>query len=119
LKLIPFDRLKPDKGINYCRDHIRRKVKAGEFPKPIELSDRRIAWREDEIDEWLASRPRRDSSSPPEEAGAALQTVDGAETGEFGASPNPRARARQAATPPAPSSTKKGRRDARSGAAGR
>ena len=59
LKLISFDRLKPEKGINYCRDHLRRKVKAGEFPEPVALSDRRIAWREDEIEAWLASRPRR------------------------------------------------------------
>ena len=58
LKLISFDRLKPEKGIDYCRDHLRRKVKAREFPQPVALSDRRIAWREDEIDAWLASRPR-------------------------------------------------------------
>lgn len=71
MKLIPFDRLKPDKGIDYCRDHLRRKVKAGEFPTPVSLSDRRIAWREDEIDDWLASRPRRDNGAPPPESGCA------------------------------------------------
>jgi predicted DNA-binding transcriptional regulator AlpA len=65
MKLISFGRLKPEKGIDYCRDHLRRKVKAGEFPKPVALSDRRIAWREEEVDEWLASRPRRDSAGPP------------------------------------------------------
>ena len=80
MKLIPFDRLKPDKGINYCRDHLRRKVKGGAFPKPIELSDRRIAWREDEIDDWLASRPRRNSgdrlvTSPPLERGSASPKI--------------------------------------------
>jgi hypothetical protein len=64
LKIIPFDRLKPEKGIDYCRDHLRRKVKAGEFPKPVELSDRRIAWLEDEIDDYLASRPRRNGGPP-------------------------------------------------------
>jgi predicted DNA-binding transcriptional regulator AlpA len=63
LKLISFDQLKPAKGIDYCRDHLRRKWKAGEFPKPVALSDRRIAFREDEIDNWLASRPRRDSTA--------------------------------------------------------
>ena len=70
MKLITFDQLAPDKGIPYCRDHLRRKVKAGEFPKPIALSDSRIAWREDEVDDWLASRPRRDSGGlPPETPG--------------------------------------------------
>jgi Prophage CP4-57 regulatory protein (AlpA) len=59
LKLISFERLKPEKGIDYCRDHLRRKVKAREFPEPVALSNCRIPWREDEIDAWLASRPRR------------------------------------------------------------
>jgi hypothetical protein len=66
LKLISFDRLKPEKGINYCRDHLRRKVKADEFPEPIALSPGRIAWwLNSEIDDWLASRPRRHSGEPP------------------------------------------------------
>ena len=64
MKLISFGRLNPEKGIDYCRDHLRRKVKAHEFPEPVALSDRRIAWREDEVDEWLASRPRRNSGDP-------------------------------------------------------
>ena len=78
MKLIPFDRLKPDKGIDYCRDHLRRKVKAGEFPKPIELSDRRIGWREDEVDEWLASRPRRENGGLS--ASAALTSEQSADS---------------------------------------
>ena len=57
MKLIDFKSLGPSKGINYSRDHLRRKTKAGEFPKPVALSDSRIAWREDEVDEWLASSP--------------------------------------------------------------
>jgi prophage regulatory protein len=62
MKLLDFKSLGPVKGIGYSRDHLRRKVKAGEFPAPVALSDRRIAWRESEVDAWLASRPRRDSS---------------------------------------------------------
>jgi prophage regulatory protein len=34
---------------------LRRK---GKFPQPIILGERRIAWREAEIDEWLASREK-------------------------------------------------------------
>jgi prophage regulatory protein len=30
--------------------------KAGEFPKPDPVSDRRIAWVESEIDEWLSTK---------------------------------------------------------------
>ena len=36
-KLIDFKSLGPTKGINYSRDHLRRKWKSGEFPKPIVL----------------------------------------------------------------------------------
>jgi predicted DNA-binding transcriptional regulator AlpA len=78
MKLIDFKSLGPSKGINYSRDHLRRKAKAGEFPKPVALSDRRIAWREEEVDEWLASRPRRDGGGPPAgtpERGTAARTA--------------------------------------------
>jgi prophage regulatory protein len=56
MRLIDFKSLGPVKGINYSRDHLRRKWKAGEFPKPIPVSERRIAWIEAEIDAWLAAR---------------------------------------------------------------
>jgi predicted DNA-binding transcriptional regulator AlpA len=58
VKLIDFKRLGSEKGIRYDRNHLRRKVNAGEFPRPIAVSDRRIAWIESEVDEWLAARPR-------------------------------------------------------------
>ncbi|HEX3523594.1 MAG TPA: hypothetical protein VHT52_16075, partial [Stellaceae bacterium] len=43
MKLIDFKRLALDKGITYSRDHLRRKVKAKEFPAPISVSDHRIS----------------------------------------------------------------------------
>jgi prophage regulatory protein len=55
-KLIDFKQLRPEKGIPYCRDHLRRKADAGEFPQPIAISPRRIAWVESEIDEWVAAK---------------------------------------------------------------
>jgi prophage regulatory protein len=57
VRVLDFDQLRPRKGISYSRDHLRRKVKDGSFPPPIRLSDRRIAWREDDVDAWLADRP--------------------------------------------------------------
>lgn len=36
-----------------------RDIKAGKFPAPVEIGPNRIGWFEDEIDAWLASRPRR------------------------------------------------------------
>lgn len=33
-----------------------RKVKSGEFPKPIKLSERVTAWKVEDIRAWMASR---------------------------------------------------------------
>ena len=35
-----------------------RLIKAGRFPKPISLGPRAVGWLEDEIESWIASRPR-------------------------------------------------------------
>ena len=56
LKLIDFKRLGPEKGISYSRDHLRRKVRRGEFPRPLAISSSRIAWLEADIDAWLAKK---------------------------------------------------------------
>ena len=36
-----------------------RDVRAGRFPPPIELGPNSIGWYEQEIDDWIAARPRR------------------------------------------------------------
>ncbi len=56
MKIISFDELEPRKGIRYSRVHIARLVKAGGFPAPLQLSPKRIGWREDVLDAWIASR---------------------------------------------------------------
>ena len=38
---------------------IWRDVRAGKFPPPVQLGPNSIGWYEDEIDAWLAARPRR------------------------------------------------------------
>lgn len=35
-----------------------RLIKKGRFPEPVRLTERAVRWPEEEIDEWLASRPR-------------------------------------------------------------
>ena len=52
-----------DRGIRYSRKHLRRKVRDGSFPPPIQLGERRIAWHEHVIDGWLADRPIADVST--------------------------------------------------------
>ena len=41
------------------RVQIWRDVRDGLFPAPIALGPNSVAWYEDEVDAWLASRPRR------------------------------------------------------------
>ena len=43
----------------HSRVGIWRKVRAGQFPAPIELSANTIGWPEGEIAAWQSSRPRR------------------------------------------------------------
>ena len=35
-------------------------MKQGDFPKPITLSERRVAWIESEIDQWITERIAND-----------------------------------------------------------
>ena len=42
-----------------------RRVKAGTFPAPVQLGPNSIGWYEDEIDQWLADRPRVDYAPSP------------------------------------------------------
>ena len=57
-KLVSKKELKTVHGIPYCPAHIARLEKAGEFPKRIQLGACRVAWFEDEVEQWKASRPR-------------------------------------------------------------
>ncbi len=41
------------------RVQIWRDVRARRFPAPLELGPNSVGWYEDEIEAWLASRPRR------------------------------------------------------------
>lgn len=59
-KVIDYKEL-ADWGIKYTRVHLRRLIRAEKFPKPIQLSDNRIAWDEKAIEKWLASRPPANS----------------------------------------------------------
>ena len=44
--------------VGLSRSTIYRLVKAGNFPKPIRIGINSLAWRMDEIHEWIDSRNR-------------------------------------------------------------
>lgn len=43
---------------------IYRQMELGTFPVPLKLGPRAVAWRADEIYEWIASRPRATGGLP-------------------------------------------------------
>jgi prophage regulatory protein len=44
------------RGIPYTREWLRVLIARGEFPKPLILGGKRIAFVESEIDDWLKAR---------------------------------------------------------------
>lgn len=55
MRILSFHDLR-DVGINWSRQHVYRKVKAGEFPKPVHLGEATVGWIEAELNEWLKAR---------------------------------------------------------------
>ena len=64
MRLLTFTELQRQKGIPYCRDHLRRLVKAGRFPRPIELGARRIAWSEEEVNSHIEQLVAKRNAAP-------------------------------------------------------
>ena len=66
MRVLSLSELRSVKGIPYSREHLRRLMIAGRFPKPVKLGpavNSRAAWPEEEVDQWLAARTaERDKS---------------------------------------------------------
>jgi predicted DNA-binding transcriptional regulator AlpA len=45
-------------GISYHPNHLRSMWMTGKFPKPINLSPRRIAWRVEDIQKWIEQKAK-------------------------------------------------------------
>jgi hypothetical protein len=56
VRLVDPHALREDKGITYHPNHLRVLWQRGEFPLPIHLSPRRIAWFEEDIDAWILAK---------------------------------------------------------------
>lgn len=41
----------------YSRVYLRKMIARGQFPAPVQLSKRRIAWRLSDLEDWKRSRP--------------------------------------------------------------
>ena len=73
-KLIRWPRV--EEHTDTRRNHLTREIKAGRFPEPVQLGVRSIAFYEDEVLDWVASRPRG-LAEPPHKAIAARHKRNG------------------------------------------
>lgn len=44
------------KAVSLSRTTIYRGVRAGTFPAPVRITERRVAWRESDVQAWIQSR---------------------------------------------------------------
>ena len=44
--------------VGLSKSTLWRYINEGDFPKPIKLGPRASGWIEEEVDDWIASRPR-------------------------------------------------------------
>jgi prophage regulatory protein len=56
VRLLTYKNLERDKGVPYTRRHIERLIGDRQFPAPVRIGPRRIAFIEAEIDAWIEQR---------------------------------------------------------------
>lgn len=54
--ILRFAQVRERTGLS--RSTVYRRIRCGKFPVPLDLGNGRLGWLEDEIDEWVAARPR-------------------------------------------------------------
>jgi len=57
--------------LKMSRTGLHKWVKEGNFPAPVQLSKRSVAWRQSEVEEWMASRERAAWASEHNDSDAA------------------------------------------------
>jgi predicted DNA-binding transcriptional regulator AlpA len=55
-RFISYAELKERYGLPWTRQHVDRLVKADKFPPKINLTEHRVGWWSDQIEEWIAAR---------------------------------------------------------------
>jgi predicted DNA-binding transcriptional regulator AlpA len=64
MRLIYFEDLEPMKGIKLKEMSLWRMMQAGEFPQCVIVGKQRKAWREHEVDAWIANLPTGKGREP-------------------------------------------------------
>jgi predicted DNA-binding transcriptional regulator AlpA len=65
MRTLAYRQLKPEKGVPWSRQYIRRLEKAGRFPHHIKIGANTIGWLEDELDTWLEQRAAESRAVTP------------------------------------------------------
>ena len=52
-------------GVRLSRSRLAELRRQGKFPQPIIVGERRLAWRQSDLDKYLAARPRADARPAP------------------------------------------------------
>ena len=60
VRLITLDEVRS--RVPYSKVHLYRLMSSGDFPKQVKIGPARVAWVEQEIDDWIAERLRRRAS---------------------------------------------------------
>ena len=56
MRYLRFPQLKSEKGISFCRMHVDRLERAGQFPKRVRIGANSIGWIEEEVDAWQSAQ---------------------------------------------------------------
>lgn len=65
MRFITFKQMKEEWRFPLTRVHTMRLVNKGEFPAPLSVGERRIAWDEDEVKAWIKSRREKGNYPRP------------------------------------------------------
>jgi hypothetical protein len=63
-RLVDKKGLKSTYGIPYASQHLGRLERAGKFPERMRFANRRVAWRREAVEAWIASRIEATSGRP-------------------------------------------------------
>jgi len=55
-RLCSMKELRSCYGLPVCRQTVYRWVRAGLFPRPVRLGQARIAFKRDEVEDWISTR---------------------------------------------------------------
>lgn len=62
-RLLRIDKVMERTGLS--RTTIWRREREGDFPSRVRIGPNAVAWREDDVDDWIESRPAVDPSERP------------------------------------------------------